>query len=127
MRLFIYSAVLFLLFFHYASGYWTVDLTKTIWSARSEDTKKDGRGTITVSSILVPGDIFMDLYRAKLIDDPYKGDNDVKLRWVGERNWTYSTKFELTSAQLEVGLFYLLKALRRKTTRTFIASNCRYL
>ena len=36
----------------------------------------------------VPGDIYTDAHRNGLIDDPMLNDNDVRLRWLGESNWT---------------------------------------
>ena len=41
----------------------------------------------------VPGGIFTDLLAAGLIPDPFDGDNEKKLHWVGDSDWSYSTTF----------------------------------
>ncbi len=45
----------------------------------------------------VPGCIHTDLLRAALIDDPYFGQNEPKLRWIGETDWRYTTSFDVDS------------------------------
>lgn len=40
----------------------------------------------------VPSVAHLDLFREKVIGDPYFGLNDFNLRWVAETNWTYSTE-----------------------------------
>jgi len=41
----------------------------------------------------VPGCVHTDLLGANLIDDPYFGDNEKKLQWIGETDWTYERDF----------------------------------
>jgi len=41
----------------------------------------------------VPGYVHTDLPRAKLIADPFWGDNDKYLQWIEEEDWTYSVPF----------------------------------
>jgi beta-mannosidase len=48
----------------------------------------------------VPGDIFTDLMRAKLIDDPYYRENNAKVQWVGKRAWRYTSQFKPSAAIL---------------------------
>lgn len=43
----------------------------------------------------VPGDIYSDLYRNKLISNPYYADNDIRLKWVARNNWTYKSTLNL--------------------------------
>ncbi|MFF0295368.1 glycoside hydrolase family 2 protein [Kitasatospora sp. NPDC004614] len=38
----------------------------------------------------VPGCVHTDLLAAGLIPDPYLGDNELAVAWVGRRDWTYS-------------------------------------
>ncbi|MDR3727640.1 MAG: glycoside hydrolase family 2 protein [Terracidiphilus sp.] len=39
----------------------------------------------------VPGEVHTDLQTAGLIPDPFYGDNEKRLQWVGEQNWEYRT------------------------------------
>jgi beta-mannosidase len=48
----------------------------------------------------VPGDVHLDLLRNKLIPDPYYRDNEAKLQWIEDANWSYRTTFEVTPAML---------------------------
>jgi beta-mannosidase len=41
----------------------------------------------------VPGCVHTDLLAAGLIPDPYLGDNEAELTWIGETDWTYRTTF----------------------------------
>lgn len=43
----------------------------------------------------VPGDVHSALIERKLIEHPYYGHNDIKCRWVEEKEWWYRTKFQL--------------------------------
>ena len=42
----------------------------------------------------VPGCVHLDLMRAKIIGDPFYGDNEFKVAWVHESDWEYSRTFE---------------------------------
>lgn len=44
----------------------------------------------------VPGEIHTDLLAAGVIPDPFDGDNESKLSWIGQTNWTYRASFEWT-------------------------------
>lgn len=41
----------------------------------------------------VPGDVHSTLVRKKVIDDPFVGHNDMKCRWVEDKEWWYRTRF----------------------------------
>src|ERR1700743_1655422 len=41
-----------------------------------------------------PGCVHTDLMRAGLIDDPYFGQNELKLKWIGDTDWQYRTTFD---------------------------------
>ncbi|MET0694860.1 MAG: glycoside hydrolase family 2 protein, partial [Propionibacteriaceae bacterium] len=41
----------------------------------------------------VPGEVHTDLLNARLIPDPFDGDNESALAWIGRTDWTYSTTF----------------------------------
>lgn len=43
----------------------------------------------------VPGCVHTDLLRAGLIEDPYAGLNETKLRWIGRTDWEYRTRFDV--------------------------------
>ncbi|KAL4885621.1 glycoside hydrolase superfamily [Aspergillus karnatakaensis] len=40
----------------------------------------------------IPSQAHLDLFNAGIIDDPYYGLNEIKYRWVGEEDWTYSSE-----------------------------------
>jgi len=48
----------------------------------------------------VPGDVHLDLLRNKLIPDPYYRDNEAKLQWIEEANWSYKTTIDITPETL---------------------------
>ncbi|HWC23575.1 MAG TPA: glycoside hydrolase family 2 protein [Flexivirga sp.] len=43
---------------------------------------------------MVPGEIHVDLYRARIIDDPFDGDNEAAQQWIGDTSWRYETTFQ---------------------------------
>lgn len=49
----------------------------------------------------VPGDVHTALIRHGLIDNPYFGHNDLKSRWVEEKEWWYRTSFDYAIADGE--------------------------
>ncbi|KAJ5596322.1 hypothetical protein N7450_002780 [Penicillium hetheringtonii] len=71
-------------------------IIQTVLAQNVVDLSGDGW---TVSSkalnISVPGRLpsqaHLDLYAAKVIDDPYYGLNDFHLRWIVNNNWTYTS------------------------------------
>ena len=48
----------------------------------------------------VPGCIHTDLLAAGKIPDPYFGENERDVQWVGETDWVYRRKFEVTAQAL---------------------------
>ncbi len=48
----------------------------------------------------VPGCIHTDLLAAGKIPDPFFRDNEQKLQWISETNWTYRRTFEVSAADL---------------------------
>src|SRR5579859_2589597 len=48
----------------------------------------------------VPGVVHTDLLRNKLIPDPFDGDNEFQLQWIGLADWEYQTTFSIDSAAL---------------------------
>ncbi|TDE50205.1 glycoside hydrolase family 2 protein [Nonomuraea mesophila] len=50
---------------------------------------------VTTGSVpaTVPGCVHTDLLAAALIDDPYLGDNEERLAWIGRTAWVYRTSF----------------------------------
>ncbi|CAE6497994.1 unnamed protein product [Rhizoctonia solani] len=61
----------------------------------SNDTKSAWRKTTTS-----PSEIHVELLKAGIIPDPYKGFNEHKVQWVGKREWLYLSTFELSQEQL---------------------------
>lgn len=41
----------------------------------------------------VPGSMYTALMDHKIIQDPYYRDNDIRYRWIGVADWTYSRVF----------------------------------
>lgn len=44
----------------------------------------------------VPGDVYTDLWKAGIIEDPYFGRNSVKAQWVQLYEWWYTIQFNVT-------------------------------
>jgi len=42
---------------------------------------------------VVPGNVHLDLLRNNFIPDPFFGQNEAKLRWISDKNWTYKLTF----------------------------------
>jgi beta-mannosidase len=42
----------------------------------------------------IPGEVHCDLIAAGLVPDPFDGDNEDRLAWVGRTGWSYRTSFE---------------------------------
>ncbi len=49
----------------------------------------------------VPGNVFTDLLNHKLIPDPFILNNEEKVQWVSEKNWTYKTSFAIDPEELK--------------------------
>lgn len=49
----------------------------------------------------VPGGVMADLLRADLIPDPLDGDNEHRLRWVGDSDWVYATRVRVPAEGAE--------------------------
>lgn len=49
----------------------------------------------------VPGCNYLDLMNAKIIKDPFYGENEKEVYWVGERDWIYEKVFEITKTELD--------------------------
>ena len=69
------------------------DLKKSKWFLR------DGNDSIFVNDAY-PSDVFLALYRKGIIEDPFYGNNEEKLQWIGKRKWIYFTKFNVPAGYL---------------------------
>lgn len=49
----------------------------------------------------VPGVVHLDLLHNKLIEDPYFGNNELKLAWIEKENWDYRKIVNISAQQLE--------------------------
>ena len=60
--------------------------------------RKNGEeaGTATV-----PGDIYLDLLNDKTIPDPYYRDNEERLLWIGDSEWTFRRSFKVSASLLK--------------------------
>nr|WP_204920447.1 glycoside hydrolase family 2 protein [Microlunatus panaciterrae] len=47
----------------------------------------------TPTEATVPGEVYCDLMAANAIPDPFDGDNESLLSWIGRTDWTYRTTF----------------------------------
>ncbi len=47
-------------------------------------------------SATVPGEVHTDLLTAGAISDPFDGDNETRLAWIGRTDWTYRGRFAWT-------------------------------
>uniref|UniRef100_A0A0M3HG64 Neur_chan_LBD domain-containing protein n=1 Tax=Ascaris lumbricoides TaxID=6252 RepID=A0A0M3HG64_ASCLU len=81
-----------------------IDLNTYDWSFRCRNCSLMGKAT-------VPGDIYMDLFRERLIPEPLYGNNDQQLRWVAENDWIYETTFRLDRIWKEVDDYRMYKAV----------------
>jgi beta-mannosidase len=52
----------------------------------------------------VPGCVHTDLLAAGLIEDPYLGENETELAWIGRTDWEYSTAFSASERSPRVDL-----------------------
>jgi beta-mannosidase len=81
---------------------------------------------------IVPGDVYSDLLKNKVIEEPFVKDNELKLQWISENDWEYKTIFSLDKETLQKkhielhfeGLdtytsIYLNDSLILKTNNTF--------
>ena len=57
----------------------------------------------TFLSVNIPSNVHSDLHHHQLIEDPFWENNELKLRWIEDENWTYSTTFQLTEEELSYG------------------------
>ncbi len=48
----------------------------------------------------VPGVVQTDLLNSKLIPDPFYGENEFHLQWIGLADWEYQTTFQVDAATL---------------------------
>ncbi|GAB6878321.1 glycoside hydrolase family 2 protein [Halorubrum gandharaense] len=49
----------------------------------------------------VPGDVYTDLERAGLIDDPFDEDNELDVQWVGRTDWEYRRTVTISASLLD--------------------------
>jgi beta-mannosidase len=63
------------------------------WQFQQKDSTLKGKAQ-------VPGSIHMDLLRNKMIPDPYYRDNEKDLQWIGEKEWIYTTVFDVPNEVL---------------------------
>ena len=57
---------------------------------------------------VVPGNVHLDLLRNNLIPDPFFGQNETKLQWISDKNWTYKLIFNVDSSIFSKGKIEIL-------------------
>lgn len=55
----------------------------------------------------VPGTVHTDLYRNKIIPDPFFGNNEKQLQWIENENWQYQAVFQISEKELKNGNCFL--------------------
>ncbi|MFO8043442.1 MAG: hypothetical protein R6U25_09595, partial [Alkalispirochaeta sp.] len=68
----------------------------------------DETGTYEVP-IQIPGDVHTALRAASLIPDPFYGQNELEVQWVGRRGWTVSRTLSVAQAALTAADRWLLE------------------
>lgn len=48
----------------------------------------------------VPGTVHTDLYKNKIIPDPFYGDNEKQLQWIEKSDWEYQCSFNISKQEL---------------------------
>ncbi|MBB3700893.1 hypothetical protein KMW28_13425 [Flammeovirga yaeyamensis] len=69
------------------------ELTKKSYPLASDWTFQQV-GKQTKYPATVPGTVHTDLFDNKLIEDPFYRENEKKLQWIEEEDWTYETTFD---------------------------------
>jgi beta-mannosidase len=67
------------------------------WTVRAVDGPvPDQHSAILAAPVAatVPGEVHTDLLAADVIPDPFDGDNEGKLHWIGRTSWSYRTEFD---------------------------------
>jgi beta-mannosidase len=59
------------------------------------------QGINTWHNATVPGDVQTDLLNNKLIEEPLFDNNEMRLQWIAEKNWTYRTEFNVNDSVLK--------------------------
>lgn len=70
------------------------------WSLASSDASKR-------LSAELPGDVHSALIKNGIIPDPYMGNNEELVQWVGKSDWVYSREFSVTPEMLKYNSVFL--------------------
>lgn len=70
-------------------------------SLNSEDWKFRKKGDSKWLAAKVPGTVHTDLFRNKIIPDPFFGANEKQLQWIENDDWQYETTFTVSGEELE--------------------------
>ena len=75
----------------------------TAWTVTALDPVPDGWSAVGAGPLPapVPGEVHTDLLAAGLIPDPFDGDNEAALAWIGRTSWSYRADFEWDGAAEE--------------------------
>ncbi|WMW80034.1 glycoside hydrolase family 2 protein [Undibacterium cyanobacteriorum] len=77
-------------------------MLNTGWQFRiAEQHAQDHQELQSWRSAQVPGHVHTDLLHHKLIQDPYAGQAEAGLQWIGKADWEYQLQFELDAARLQ--------------------------
>jgi len=72
------------------------------WTVRAVSNSEEVPPHIANRAIpaLVPGCVHLDLLREELIPDPYLGQNETLVQWIGRTDWEYQTTFSVSAEAL---------------------------
>jgi beta-mannosidase len=58
-------------------------------------------------AVAIPGTVHSNLFKAKLISDPFYGENEARLQWIHEIDWIYFTIFDIPDSMNIDGQLFL--------------------
>jgi len=73
------------------------------WTVRAVSNSEEVPSQIANRAIpaIVPGCVHLDLLREELIPDPYLGQNETLVQWIGRTDWEYQTTFSVPAEAME--------------------------
>jgi beta-mannosidase len=87
------------LFLHTCQPKWQAEIP-TIVSLDQNQWMVSEKDSSVLWPASVPGSVHMDLLANGIIEEPYYRSNEKDLQWIGNRNWIYTTTFDVTDKLL---------------------------
>lgn len=92
-----YKLLVFFLFFVFINISMAQLLERTL---NKEDWQFRKKGDKKWHPALVPGTIHTDLFKNKIVSDPFFSNNEDKLQWIEKEDWEYATSFRISQKEL---------------------------